>query len=298
MGSLEGKVAIVTGAGRGIGRGEALLLAAEGARVVVNDVDAEPARQVVDEIVTAGGEAVAHIGDIATWMGGEEVVSCALDTFGGMDVLVNNAGILRDGMCFNVTEDEWDDVIRVHLKGHFAPSRAAAIHWRGSTKAGRDVHGRIVNTTSESGLFGNPGQAGYSAAKAGIASMTTVLARELKKYGVTVNAVSPRSARTRMTEAVAGGGWLQSEAGEFDAADPENVAPVVAWLAGDDAADVSGQVLVIWGEHLSVLHGWHLVNLLSAGGKRWSIADLAAKKGDLFAPAERGSKIPAMGFGS
>jgi NAD(P)-dependent dehydrogenase (short-subunit alcohol dehydrogenase family) len=298
MGSLDGKVAVVTGSGRGIGRGEALLLAAEGARVVVNDVDSEPAREVVAEIVAAGGEAVAHPGDIATWAGGEALVARAVDEFGRLDVLVNNAGILRDGMCFNVTEQDWDDVIRVHLKGHFAPSRAAAIHWRERTKSGEELSGRIVNTTSESGLFGNPGQAGYSAAKAGIASMTVVLARELKKYGVTVNAVSPRSARTRMTETVDGGEWLQPQAGEFDAADPANVAPVVAWLAGDEAADVNGQVIVVWGEHLYLLHGWHLVNELSAGGRRWTIADLAAKKDEFFAPAERGSKIPAMGFGS
>src|SRR5215218_6587384 len=273
MGSLDGKVAIVTGAGRGIGRGEALLLASEGAKVVVNDLggaregegaDKTPAQEVADEIVAGGGEAVANYDDVASWPGAESLVGQAVDAFGKLDILVNNAGILRDGMSFNLSEADWDSVIRVHLKGHFAPSRFAAVYWREQSKAGEPVSGRIINTSSESGLFGNAGQSNYAAAKAGIASMTIVLARELQKYGVTVNAIAPR-ARTRLTETVA-------------------------------AADVSGQVFVMWGDRVYLMRGWSLTNELAAGGKRWTVDDLIAHKAELFAPAEGGSSIPGMAF--
>jgi NAD(P)-dependent dehydrogenase (short-subunit alcohol dehydrogenase family) len=305
MGTLDGKVAIVTGAGRGIGRGEALLLASEGAKVVVNDLggaregegaDKTPAQEVADEIIAAGGEAEANYDDVASWPGAESLIGQAVDTFGRLDILVNNAGILRDGMSFNLSEQDWDSVIRVHLKGHFAPSRFAAVHWREQAKAGQPVAGRIINTASESGLFGNAGQSNYAAAKAGIASMTIVLARELQKYGVTVNAIAPR-ARTRLTETVAGADQLMAaKEGEFDAWHPDNMAPLIGFLAGDAAADVSGQVFVMWGDHVYLMRGWSLVNDLSADGKRWTVDELIARKDDLFAPAEHGSAIPGMAF--
>ncbi len=305
MGALDGKVAIVTGAGRGIGRGEALLLASEGAKVVVNDLggaregegaDKTPAQEVADEIVAGGGEAVANYDDVASWPGAESLVGQAVDTFGELDILVNNAGILRDGMSFNLSEEDWDSVIRVHLKGHFAPSRFAAVYWRDKSKAGEPVAGRIINTSSESGLFGNAGQSNYAAAKAGIASMTIVFARELQKYSVTVNAMAPR-ARTRLTETVAGADQLMAaKEGEFDAWDPDNMAPLIGFLASDAAADVSGQVFVMWGDRVYLMRGWSLTNELAAGGKPWTVEDLIAHKAELFAPAEGGSAIPSMAF--
>jgi NAD(P)-dependent dehydrogenase (short-subunit alcohol dehydrogenase family) len=308
MGALDGKVAIVTGAGRGIGRGEAMLLAAEGARVVVNDLgvaregDPEggtPAREVVDEITAAGGEAVANGDDVSSWDGAQRLVATAVEQFGGLDILVNNAGILRDAMSFNMTEDQWDSVMRVHLKGHFAPSRFACAYWREQSKAGAGTpaNGRIVNTVSESGLFGMVGQANYSAAKAGIASMTIVLAREMKKYGVTVNAVAPR-ARTRMTATVGGADeFMQPKEGEYDPWHPDNVAPLVAFLASDAAADVSGQVFVMWGAHAYLMSGWSLAYDLDAGDQRFTVEELIARKDELFRSVPRGSKIPQMGFG-
>jgi len=305
MGALDGKVAIVTGAGRGIGRGEALLLADEGAKLVVNDLggarqgegaDKTPAQEVADEIIAGGGEAVANYDDVASWSGAEGLIGQALDSFGRLDILVNNAGILRDGMSFNLSEEDWDSVIRVHLKGHFAPSRFAAVYWREQSKAGEPVAGRIINTSSESGLFGNAGQSNYAAAKAGIASMTIVLARELQKYGVTVNAIAPR-ARTRLTDTVAGADQLMAaKEGEFDAWHPDNMAPLIGFLASDAAADVSGQVFVMWGDNVYLMRGWSLANELGAGGKRWTVTDLIAHKPELFGPVENGSAIPSMAF--
>src|ERR1700678_999403 len=212
MGMLDGKVAIVTGAGRGIGREEALLLASEGAKVIVNDVGASqpsetgeknPAEEVVELIKKGGSDGAINSSDVSSWQGAKELVDEAVDTFGQLDILVNNAGILRDKMSFNMEESDWDDVIRVHLKGHFAPSQHAAVYWRNKDKSGEDVTGRIINTSSEAGLYGNAGQANYGAAKAGIAALTWILARELGRYGVTVNAIAPR-ARTRMTEGLFG----------------------------------------------------------------------------------------------
>ena len=222
MGLLDGKVAIVTGAGRGIGREEALVLASEGAKVIVNDLgaglhgeggaDAHPAQEVVDLIKKNGGDAAVNGDDVSTWAGGKGLVEQAIDTFGSLDILVNNAGILRDKMSFNMDESDWDDVIRVHLKGHFTATHHAAVYWRNRSKSGEDVTGRIINTSSEAGLFGNAGQANYAAAKAGIAALTLVEARELGRYGVTSNAIAPR-ARTRMTETLFGGDQMARQGG-------------------------------------------------------------------------------------
>jgi 3-oxoacyl-[acyl-carrier protein] reductase len=294
MGHLDGRAAIVTGAGRGIGRGEALALAVEGAAVVVNDVDRDVAQQVVDEIEAGGGRALANDDDVASWAGAEQLVAAAVGAFGKLDILVNNAGILRDKMSFNMDESDWDDVVRVHLKGHFAPSRFAALHWRTRSKAGEEgVTGRIVNTSSESGLFGNPGQANYAAAKAGIYGMTLVLGRELKGYGVTVNAIAPR-ARTRMTESLVGPlNPGDAPAQGFDAMAPENVGPVVAWLCSDDAADVSGQLFIVTGGRVHHVQGFTVVGEVRKEG-RWSIDELVAAKAELF--GGRRSKLPGFGL--
>src|SRR5438132_1879093 len=236
MGMLEGKVAVITGAGRGIGRGEALLFAGEGARVVVNDLggewdgggaDPRPASQVVEEIRVAGGDAVPHFDDVSEEPGAESLIRLAVDTWGRLDVVVNNAGILRDRMVFNMSVEEWDSVIKVHLRGHFLVTRAACSHWRDRSKAGEPLSGRIINTTSTSGILGNAGQSNYGAAKAGIAAFSQIVAMEMGKYGVTCNGIAP-AARTRMTEKTFG--ELTVPEGEFDQLAPENVAPLVAFL--------------------------------------------------------------------
>ncbi len=293
MGLLEGHATIVTGAGRGIGREEALLLASEGARVVVNDVDESEAGAVVDEIRAAGGTAEVNLDDVSTWAGAEAAVAQVVDSYGRLDVLVNNAGILRDAMSFSMDETQWDAVIQVHMKGHAAMSHFAGTHWRERAKSGEEgVWGRIVNTASESGLYGLAGQINYAAAKAGIASMTVVLGRELKKYGVTVNAIAPR-ARTRMTETVLTG--MEPAEGQFDEWDPANVAPVVAWLVSPDAADISGQVFVVNGDKVHLMSGWHRVGRIDNAGSRFTPSELTARRDELF--GERGSKLPPMGFG-
>ncbi|MCL4413356.1 MAG: SDR family oxidoreductase [Acidimicrobiales bacterium] len=300
MGMLDGKIAIVTGAGRGIGREEALLLAAEGAKVIVNDVgaardgagtDKHPAEQTVEDIKAAGGEAALNADDVSSWSGAESLIAQAVDTWGRLDILVNNAGILRDTMSFNMSESDWDDVIRVHLKGHFAPSHFAAVYWRSRSKAGEQVSARIINTSSEAGLYGNAGQANYSAAKAGIASMTWVLARELERYGVTANAIAPR-ARTRMTEDLFGD-MAKSEEGKFDVFSPANVAPVVAFLASDEAADVTGQIFVVYGGSIYAMGGFHPVGTLERDN-RWTPKELAEAKAKLF--AEHPSGLPKFSF--
>jgi NAD(P)-dependent dehydrogenase (short-subunit alcohol dehydrogenase family) len=292
MGLFDGKVAIVTGAGRGIGRSEALLLASEGAAVVVNDLggersgegtDTRPAQEVVDEITAAGGKAVANYDDISSWGGGEAVVQQAIDELGGLDVLVNNAGILRDKMSFNMTEEEWDAVIKVHLKGHFVPSRFAAAYWRAKGKeSGEPVGAAIVNTASESGLYGNAGQLNYAAAKAGIAAMTIVLARELDRFGVRVNAIAP-VALTRLTEDLAGG--FAGEQGEK--LSPENVAAGVAWLASPLADGITGQVLKIQGGVVQIVQGWRPVTEVTSD-KPWTIESLATNRDKLFAKTDPG----------
>jgi len=258
----QDRVVLVTGAGRGIGRGHALALARHGAKLVVNDLGAEvggagaslsQAQEVVDQIIAEGGEAVVDGHDVADWTGAEAMVAAAVDTFGRLDVLVNNAGTLRDRMIATMTEDEWDSVIRVHLKGTFATCHFAAAHWRSRSKAGEDVSGRVINTTSESGLFGAVGQANYGAAKAGIAALTVIAAQELAPYGVTVNAVSP-GGRTRMTEPLGYGVGIPDD--KFDFADPENVAPMVVWLASDEAADITGMVFQANGGTIGIEQGW------------------------------------------
>ncbi len=301
MGLLDGKVAIVTGAGRGIGREEALLLAGEGAKVIVNDVgaasdgsggDQHPAQEVVETIKAAGGDAAVNGDDISTWAGGKNVVDQAIDTFGKLDILVNNAGILRDKMSFNMDESDWDDVIRVHLKGHFAPTHHAAVYWRGRSKAGEDVSGRIINTSSEAGLYGNAGQANYSAAKAGIASMTWVLARELERYGVTTNAIAPR-ARTRMTENLFGEMAAKGDPSAFDEWDPKNIAQLIGFLATDEAADVNGQVFVVFGGNIYAMTAFQPVGEIHRDHS-WTPADLIAAKGDLFKGISSG--VPKFSF--
>jgi NAD(P)-dependent dehydrogenase (short-subunit alcohol dehydrogenase family) len=290
VGILDGKVAIVTGAARGIGSGHARLLAAEGARVVVNDVERAGAEGVVADIAADGGEAIANTDNVARWEGGGAVIQQAIDSFGRLDILVNNAGILRDAMSFNISEELWDAVLDVHLKGHMSTCHAAANHWRERSKAGEEVRGRIVNTASESGLFGQAGQVNYSTAKAGIISMTLVLARELKKYGVTANVVCPR-ALTQMTESVPGAAdYMQGP--EWS---PDNIAPVVCFLASDTADDVSGQVFVVWGTKIHLMQGWSKVHTLDRHDGRWTPEELVARKDDIF--AGRRSKVPPMGFG-
>jgi NAD(P)-dependent dehydrogenase (short-subunit alcohol dehydrogenase family) len=254
----EGRVCIVTGAGRGIGREYALMLAAHGARVVVNDVggsrdgsgtDVGPAQEVVDEITAAGGEAVANTADISSWAGASGIVGQAIDTFGGLDVLVNNAGILRDRMLFSMSEEEWDAVIRVHLKGTFATSRHAAAYWRDRSKAGQVNDARIINTTSVAGLYANAGQTNYGAAKAGIAAFTQIAALEVGRYGVTVNAIAP-GALTRLTNDL---GLPDEMTARFE---PRWVAPVVTWLASPQSADITGQVIESSGLVVAVAEGW------------------------------------------
>jgi NAD(P)-dependent dehydrogenase (short-subunit alcohol dehydrogenase family) len=255
----EGRICIVTGSGRGIGREHALLLASHGAKVVVNDIgggrdgagaDVGPAQEVVDEIVAAGGEAVASTDDISTWAGGESIVRQAIDVFGGLDVVINNAGILRDRMLFSMSEDDWDSVIKVHLKGTFCTTRHASAYWRERSKAGETNDARIINTTSVSGIYANVGQSNYGAAKAGIAAFTQIAALELSRYGVTANAVAP-VAYTRMTEDL---GFSERFA---EAVHPRWVATVVAWLASSDSKDVTGEVIEASGRILAVAEGWH-----------------------------------------
>ncbi|MDQ3954867.1 MAG: SDR family oxidoreductase [Actinomycetota bacterium] len=264
MALLEGKVAIVTGAGRGIGREHALSLAAEGAKIVVNDLggssagegqDAAPAQQVADEIKSGGGEATANFDNVADFQGAENLIKQAIGEFGRLDILINNAGIIRDRMLVNMSEAEWDAVIAVHLKGHFSPTRHAAAYWREQSKAGNQINGRIINTSSPSGVFGNVGQTNYGAAKAGIAAFTIISALELGRYGVTVNCLAP-NARTRLTEQTFGD--IPVPEGEFDPMDPANISPIVVALCSDQAQQITGQCLFVYGGVVNVLKPWDL----------------------------------------
>ena len=286
MGFLDGKVGVVTGAARGIGRGEALLLAREGARVVVNDVggawdgtgkDDRPAQQVVDEIKAFGGEAIANYDDVAHWSGSERMIRQGIEAWGRLDFLINNAGILRDKMIFNLTEDDWDAVIRVHLKGHFAPTRHACAYWREQSKAGNPIPGSIVCTSSTSGLLGNVGQSNYGAAKAGIAAFAQIVSMEMARYGVRANAIAP-AARTRMTEGTFG---EMKATGDFDEWDPENVAPLIGYLASDESANITGQVFYVSGGSVQLYEGWGPV-AQARKEQRWTVAELAKEIPPLF----------------
>jgi len=283
-----GRVAIVTGAGRGIGRGHALELARQGAKVVVNDVGADVdgqgtaatvAQTVVDEIGAAGGQAVANGDDISTPAGAEGVVQAALDAFGGLHAVVNNAGILRDRMMVNLSEEDWDAVMAVHLKGTFLTSKYAARYWRERSKEGSETDARIINTSSVSGLFGNVGQSNYGAAKAGIAAFTVITSLELARYGVTVNAVSP-SARTRMITPRGQERMTAKDGEAFDAYAPENIAPLVAWLASAESAGVTGRVFNVSGGRISVLEGWREGPTVTQD-RRWEPGELTEIVPDL-----------------
>ncbi|HEX7355462.1 MAG TPA: SDR family oxidoreductase [Mycobacteriales bacterium] len=291
-GICDGRVAVITGAGGGIGRAHALAFAAEGAKVVVNDLggsrdgtgsDAGPAQKVVDEIKAAGGEAIANTDDISTFAGAKNLIDQAVDTFGRLDTLVNNAGILRDKMMVNMEESQWDAVIQVHLKGTFGPAHHAAAYWRDKSKAGDQPDARIINTTSPSGLFGNVGQANYGAAKAGIAAFTLITATELARYGVTCNAIAP-VALTRMTEDLGGFSGMEVKEGEWNPFGPENISPLVVWLGSKESASITGRVFMVTGGQITVVEGWVGGPKVDAG-RKWEPGELSEVVPDLVAKA-------------
>jgi NAD(P)-dependent dehydrogenase (short-subunit alcohol dehydrogenase family) len=298
-GICEGRIVIVTGSGRGLGRAHALELARQGARVVVNDLGCEldgsgggsgPAGEVVDEIRGSGGEAIANGDDVADFEGAARMVAAAIDAFGGLDVVVNNAGFVRDRMFANAAEDEWDAVVRVHLKGHFAVARHAAAHWRDEAKAGNPVDARIINTSSGAGILGSVGQAAYSAAKGGIATLTLVQAAELGRYGVTANALCP-AARTRMTEGVFTEMMATPDAPDaFDAMAPENVSPLVAWLASTQSAQVTGRMFEVEGGKVGIATGWQHGPTIDKGD-RWDPAELGPVIERLLADAPTAAPV-------
>ncbi|MEY4230224.1 MAG: hypothetical protein RLZZ362_1073 [Actinomycetota bacterium] len=292
MGALDGRVAIITGAGRGIGREHALLFAAEGAKVVVNDLgatndgtgaDMSPAQQVVEEIRAMGGEAVVNGENVADWEGAQRLINSAIEAFGDLDILVNNAGILRDRVLVNMTEDEWDAVIAVHLKGHFAPTRWAAAYWREQHKAGISKPRNLVHTSSTSGLFANPGQANYGAAKTGIATFSQIVAKELVRYNVKSNTIAP-GARTRLTLATPGlEDIMTPKEGVFDQWDPANISPLVAYLASADCA-FTGETFLVQGGNVTIIESWSRGEGVDRDST-WSVSELA----DALAPLRRPS---------
>ena len=289
MGRLDNKVAVITGAGSGVGREHALLLASEGAQVVVNDIGGA-ADDTVDSINANGGKAVSHIGSVSDWNTGDDLVTTALDNFGDLHILINNAGILRDAMSFSMSEQEFDEVIAVHLKGHFVCARAAAIYWRNQSKAGKDSARRMIHTTSESGLFGGPAQSNYASAKGGILTLSLTLGRELAKYGVTTNVVAPR-ARTGLTD------YIQSMAApeskdQFDVYDPANVSPFVVWLCTDEAQDVNGQAFIVGGSGVWWMRSWSHINHIKLNAQKLSINQIDELKDELFNGEDTG--IPAF----
>jgi NAD(P)-dependent dehydrogenase (short-subunit alcohol dehydrogenase family) len=287
MALLTGRVAVITGAGRGIGREEALLLAKHGAKVVVNDLGGHfdgtgqsrsPAEDVVKEIRSAGGEAVANFESVTDFKAAKRIIDCAIDNFGKLSIVVNNAGILRDRMIFNMSEEDWDAVVAVHLKGTFNVARHATAYWREQHKAGNVLNGRLINTSSDSGILGNAGQSNYGSAKAAVAAMAIIIDREMHRYGVTANAIAP-VARTRLTvdatpQTAAG---MAQKAGEWDAFTPAHVAPLVAWLASDDAKDVHGEVFRVGMGSVWLMRGWHTGARVSKKGSMWEPAELGAK---------------------
>jgi NAD(P)-dependent dehydrogenase (short-subunit alcohol dehydrogenase family) len=288
MALLDGKVAVITGAGRGIGREEALMLAKHGCKVVVNDLGGHfdgtgqsrsPAEDVVKEIRSAGGEAVANFESVTDFKSAKRIVDCAIDNFGKLSIVVNNAGILRDRMIFNMSEEDWDAVVAVHLKGSFNLARHASAYWREQHKAGNQLNGRLINTSSDSGILGNAGQSNYGSAKAAVAAMAIIVDREMNRYGVTANAIAP-VARTRLTidatpQTAASMGTVK--AGEWDPFGPANVAPLVAWLGSDDAKDIHGEVFRVGMGNVWLMKGWHSVGRVSKKGSLWDPAELGAK---------------------
>ncbi len=287
MASLTGKVAVITGAGRGIGREEALLLAKHGAKIVVNDLGGHfdgtgqsrsPAEDVVKEIRSAGGEAVANFESVTDFKAAKRIIDCAIDNFGKLNIVVNNAGILRDRMVFNMSEEDWDAVVGVHLKGTFNVARHATAYWREQHKAGNVLNGRLINTSSDSGILGNAGQSNYGAAKAAVAAMAIIIDREMSRYGVTANAIAP-VARTRLTVDATpqtAGGMAKKE-GEWDAFTPAHVAPLVAWLSSDDAKDCHGEVFRVGMGSVWLMRGWHTGAKVTKKGSMWEPAELGAK---------------------
>ncbi len=304
MSSLDGRVVVISGAGRGLGREYALEFARQGARVVVNDLgaerdgsggDATPAEEVVAEVQALGGEAVVNGDDVSDWDGAGRLVQTAIDAFGRLDVLVNNAGILRDRMFVNMSPQEWDDIMRVHLRGTFAPTRHAVDHWRAQSKAGEAVDARVINTSSPSGIYGTVGQANYGAAKAGLASFTLILAQELWRYGITVNAVAP-SALTRMTEGLAGYSERLAEVEArtgWNPGSPANIAPVVVWLATAAARGITGRVFNVRGGHVSVAEGW----AVGPGHEQESAFEVAALD-DVIPGLVAASRQPTDAYGT
>ena len=310
-GLCDGRIVIVTGAGRGIGRGYALEFARQGAKVVVNDLGADahgsghsatPADEVVEAIRAGGGEAIANGEDISDWEGAQRLIAAAIETFGGLDVLVNNAGILRDRMLVNMSIEDWDAVVKVHLRGTFATSHWAGSYWRERSKQGETNDARIINTTSSSGLYGNVGQANYGAAKAGIAGLTIISSMELARYGVTVNAIAP-GALTRMTENLGSNSLGASPAGTesdetFDRRDPNNIAPLAVWLGSPESARISGRIFYVTGGRIAVVEGWHLGPEVE-NSERWDPEELGGVIPDLVAAAapnaQQNGRLPASG---